>query len=219
VNYTGVGDTGAQDMTVYASSKLSMLAMDFNLFDYIPLPLCDDDGTYIVASQNNGNECPADGQYDYTVPYRLPNAGAESASWLATGWQGSGYVKYYADADATELIGNCRMVLKTFVTHNVTSQGLISTPSAAETAAIVVASFVVFLLFCVWCYCCTKRRRIRKSDQLAPGDDVTSQFRRMYEDDDLPRSIVSGGRSVRSHKSRTSRAATVHEQQSVVSSL
>jgi hypothetical protein len=224
VNYTGVANTGVQDDKVYASSKLSLLAMDFNLFDYMAMPLCDDTSTYIVAaSDNNADECPGDGQYDYTTQYRLPNAGAESASWLATGWQGSGYIKYYADADASEVIGSCKMTLKTYVTHNTTSQGLVSTPSAAETAALAVGAFVVLVLLGLWCFCCTKRRRQRRADQLAPGDDVTSQFRRMYEEDDLPRSIVSGGggggRSVRTHKSRMSTKTGAAEHQSVVSAL
>ena len=180
---------------MYASGKISLMAMDFTLFDMIAFPLCGDESAYISSDADNQNDCPGDGVYNYSVPYRLPNAGAESASWLASGWQGVGYLDYYAEPDESMQIGHCELTLKTFVTHSSAEDGLFATPSAATTMGIILGSVAAIAVMCMFCYCCQRKRRIRKKTHtLQPGDDMTSHFRRMY-DDDVPKSIGTSRQS------------------------
>lgn len=129
---------------------------------------------------DNG-ECPADGCYPYSVQYVLPSAGQESASWLASGWQGSGLIEMYAQRNEKYKIGVCKLQLGTYVTKPEESS-LLGAPSAAATAGIVLAVIVAAILMCLYCYCCVRSRKGKKG-ALPPGDDVTSSFRRMDEDD------------------------------------
>lgn len=129
---------------------------------------------------NNQAQCPYDGSYPYKVDYVLPSAGSESASWLASGWTGSGVLKMYATRNEEVLIGDCTLQLSTFVTKE-DEDSLLGAPSAAATAGIILAIIFATLLMCFYCYCCIKSRKTRK-DNLNPGDDVISSFRRMDED-------------------------------------
>jgi len=96
----------------------------------------------------------------------------------------------YAEPDVENMkIGECTIGLSTFVTPN-QDQGFLQTPSAATTAGIILGSLAVSALLCMYCYCC---QRAKKKDKLAAGDDLTSQFRRMYDDDkkDVPTTIAA----------------------------
>lgn len=131
--------------------------------------------------QENNNQCPYDGSYPYKVEYVLPSAGSESASWLASGWTGSGVLQMYANRNDQTLIGECTMVLSTFVSKE-DEDTLLGAPSAAATAGIVLAIVFATVLMCFYCYCCIKSHKAKK-DNLQPGDDVTSSFRRLDEED------------------------------------
>ena len=87
----------------------------------------------------------------------------------------------YASRNDQALIGECTLVLSTFVTKE-NDDTLLGAPSAAATAGIVLAIFFATVLMCFYCYCCIKSHKSRKDD-LQPGDDVTSSFRRMDEED------------------------------------
>jgi len=129
------------------------------------------------------DQCPADGEYPFSVSYRLPNQGSPQVTWLATGFTSKGTFQVYARAEendgANYLVGECSVDFKTYVTSSA-QDGFMRVPSAATTAGIVLAALAAFFLICCYCYCCMKRRRTRK-EQLAPGDDPTSSFRRMDE--------------------------------------
>jgi hypothetical protein len=135
--------------------------------------------------------CPGDGSYAYSIDYVLPSAGRESASWLASGWSGTGVLELYAQRNENMKIGQCTMKLSTYVTPGEESDSLIGTPSAAATAGIVLAVLAAIFLMCFYCYCCRRSNTKNRAGDGAKsvnggsnGDDVISTFRRMDEGDD-----------------------------------
>ena len=139
-------------------------------------------------NENNGNrrldqygQCPNNGSYPYKIQYVLPSAGKESASWMASGWTGTGIIEMYAQRNDNMKIGECKLSLATFVTKQ-NKESLLNTPSAAATAGIALAVIFATLLMCMYCYCCIRSRKTKK-DRLEAGDDVTSSFRRLDDDD------------------------------------
>ena len=111
MTYNGLADSGIQDNYGYITSSISLFSLDFSLFEMMQVPLCNAD--YLVADENNANgDCPADGTYTFSVPYKLPNSGAETASWLASGWQGDGLIEIFAEQDESMLVGQCTMDLQ-----------------------------------------------------------------------------------------------------------
>lgn len=121
--------------------------------------------------------CPGDGTYPFSIEYVLPSAGTESASWLASGWQGTGLLEMYAQRNDAMKIGECTLTLATYVTKK-NEDVLLGTPSAAATAGIILAIIFAAVLMCCYCYCCIKKRQTKKAE-LDAGDDITSNFRRM----------------------------------------
>jgi hypothetical protein len=189
-----VANSGTNGESVYLSAELSLFSIDFSLVNKVNVPLCydgedeaagDEEAADEEAAGDGGRrleeyECPNDGSYAFSVQYVLPTAGKETTSWLASGWTGTGVVQMYAQANDQMLIGECILTLSTFVTKEDTSS-LLSTPSAAATAGIILAVVLAAILMCFYCYCCVKSRKSRK-ESLEEGDDVTSNFRRMDED-------------------------------------
>jgi hypothetical protein len=193
VHYNSVADSGTNGESLYVSAELSLFSIDFSLVNKVSVPLCydgeeeaaDEEAADEEAANDGGRrleeyECPNDGSYAFSVQYVLPTAGKETTSWLASGWTGTGVVQMYAQANDQMLIGECILTLSTFVTKEDTSS-LLSTPSAAATAGIILAVVLAAILMCFYCYCCVKSRKSRK-ESLEEGDDVTSNFRRMDED-------------------------------------
>jgi len=179
VNYNGVEDTGIEDNLAFITSDLSFWTLDFNLFDMLSVPLCDDTMT---ADENNANDCPGDGSYSYSVVYKLPNSGSDSASWLASGFEGSGFIRMYAEADESMMIGECILNLQTFMTETEES-GLLRTPSAAAATGIALAVLAVVAMTCLYCYCCCRRRPdTRKQPRGNPEDSLESMFQRMEDE-------------------------------------
>jgi hypothetical protein len=177
----------------------------------LQVPLCDET---MVADEGNQNACPGDGTQNYEFVYKLPSAGSEQTSWLASGWDGSGLIEMYAQQDKSMKIGECSLQLKTYVTRPEERNSLLSTPSAAATVGIVLASVAVACLALLYCYCCCKRRKAKNSKD----DDEESRFQRMEEE----KSYWSGAGSRRSKKSvATKSVATKQEQESdtVISEL
>ena len=201
-------NSGVENNVAYMSAELKLWTLDFNLLDMMQVPLCDDS---MVADGNNANDCPGDGSYDYSVTYKLPSAGSEPTSWLASGWQGSGLVQMFAEPDEAMLIGDCVLALRTYVTKKDQSS-LISAPSAAQTAGIVLGSIALLALLILWCYCCRKKRKAKKVEN---GLDEQSHFKRMEDE----RSFWSGSGSRASKKSSATKKTGASAPPSVVSEL
>lgn len=190
VYYNGVENSGIADNIAYVTADLSLLIISFNLLDMMQVPLCDET---MVAGEDNQNACPGDGTQNFEVVYKLPSAGKEHTSWLASGWDGSGLIQMFAQQDESLKIGECSLQLKTYVTRPEERNSLLTTPSAAATAGIVLASLAAAGLLLMYCYCCCKRRKAKNSKE----DDEESRFQRMEEE----KSYWSGAGSRRSKKS------------------
>ena len=128
------------------------MTLKYNFHEFLPFSFCD----YVTASESNANECPGDGTYGFNVYYRLPSAGGESTSWLASGWAGKGVISVYAEMDESMLIGQCTFEMKTFVTPD-EQRGVFQTPSAAASVGITLGATAALILICVWWRCCRRR--------------------------------------------------------------
>lgn len=202
-------NSGIADNLAYVTADLSLFSISFNLLDMMPVPLCDET---MVAGEDNQYACPGDGTQSYELVYRLPSAGSEHTSWLASGWDGSGLIQMFAQQDESLKIGECSLQLKTYVTRPEERKSLLSTPSAAATVGIVLASLAATGLLLMYCYCCCKRRKTKDSKL----DDEESRFQRMEEE----KSYWSGAGSRRSKKSSgANQSATSAEADTVVSEL
>jgi hypothetical protein len=216
------------------TGDLSLLAIDFSLFQMMAIPLCSDSLTnhndnnaqavaynqqaydynsyqyqqQAAAVNDDGGdykqhvyddyECPDDGGYDYSVNYKLPDAGKEHASWLVTGFTGSGVLQMYAQQDESMMIGQCYLTLQTYVTVN-EAHGLFQTPTAATAIGVAIGLIVATLLMCAYCFCCASK----KKPKYIEGDDATSHFRRLEEDVPVTY-VVGGGKSTGGGTYRTS---------------
>ena len=213
VYYNGVENSGIQDNVGYLSADLSLFGMDFNLCTMQQVPLCDDT---MVADENNANgDCPADGTFAYSIQYTLPSSGPEAASWLATGWRGSGLVQMYAEQDESMKIGECVLQLQTLVTQQ-HPNSLLGTPSAAVSTGMVLAGMAVLMCMCCYCYCCRRGGRKRPTQIAVPSKaDVDSYFKRLEED----KSYWSGSKKSGVSKKSSRTKKTADPEASVVSEL
>jgi hypothetical protein len=204
-----VENSGIENNVAYMTANLNLWTMDFNLVDMLQVPLCDET---MVAADGNANACPGSGSYDYSFTYKLPNAGREETSWLATGWQSTGKIEMFAEQDENMKIGECTIVLKTYVTQK-GEKTLFGSPSAATTVGIVLGALAFFFLAFAYCYCCRRKKgKVTADDQ--------SQFHRM-DDEKSFWTGVGTARSSKSKKSVASKETNIAEggNQSVVSDL
>ena len=171
--------------------------LDFNLLDMYEVPLCDES---MVADESNEQECPGDGANSFSITYELPSAGDERASWLASGWRGSGVVKMYAEPSENMLIGECNLSLRTHVTQK-NKSSLVGTPSASVTMWIVVASALSFAALLFYCYCCHGKGKGRK--KVENFEDQSTYFKRMEDE----RSYWSGAASKASKKTAATKTS------------
>jgi hypothetical protein len=177
VKYSGVAYSGTQNNVAYMTSDLNFWTLEFSLFDMLQVPLCD-------ATMTNTSDCPGDGEYDYSVDYKLPNSGSESASWLASGWEGTGFIRMYAEPDESMMIGECLLTLQTFVTPDPSRKWYQVTPSAAVLSGMILGVGSVLFLGCFYCYCCCRRRSETKKtrDKISPEDSLEATFKRMEDE-------------------------------------
>lgn len=207
--YNGVENSGIQENVGYITADLSLWTLDFNLLDMLPINMCDET---LVADENNQNPCPGDGTQNYEVIYKLPSAGNEQTSWLASGWDGSGLIQIFAAQDESMKIGECSLSLKTYVSRPEGERSsLLSVPSAAAAVGISVAVAAALALLMFYCYCCCKKRKEKNSKV---QDDEASRFQRMEEE----KSYWSGAGSRRSKKSASTKKSD-EEAASIVSEL
>ena len=185
VYYKGVSYSGIQNNLAYLSVHLKFLTLDYKPFDMKVFQLCSENLVQDNNSQSSSStECPADGAYTYSIPYKLPAAGSGHPVWLASGFQGTGMVQMYAEQDERMLIGECQLRLKTYVTRTEENTfGPLSTPSAAISLGMASALVALIGLCCCYSRCCIRRRKVSTSIQ----DSATENgalFTRM--DDDKP---------------------------------
>lgn len=207
-----MANSGVQNDVAFVTADLSLWTVAFNLYDMMKVPLCD---ASLVSNANNQYTCPGTGAYNYEFSYKLPDAGSQATSWMASGWQSSGTVQLYAAQDKTMKIGDCTMALKTYVTQSSQKSSLLSTPSAAATAGIVLASLVVLGLLFLYCYCCCARKR-KQNSKIATTENA-SHFKQLEDE----KTYWSGAGSKLSKKTITTKKSggTGEGSQSVVSEL
>jgi len=154
------------------SAELSFLSIKFDLLQYLQVPMC---GRYVGpegydfeaaneaaaenddANNNNNNNqdngCPADGVYDFHVPYFLPDEESRAA-WLATGFNGKGEISFYSQANNVDsLMGSCHLYFATTnspIEENSPLPGKIPIPSALVTAGALAAFLGLLLLSCMY---------------------------------------------------------------------
>ena len=169
----------------YISSELSFWTLDFSLFQMMQVPLCH---YSMVAGAYNENDCPGDGLYKFSTYYRLPATGRNGADWLSTGWEGSGFVRMYAEENESMLIGECLLTLQTLVTPDDSQESFIRTPTAAVTAGMILGVGAVVALSCMYCYCCLRNNQTEAvalkhvSPAKSPEAEMESAFKR-FEDE------------------------------------
>jgi hypothetical protein len=178
------------------SAQLMLWTLDFNLLDMYEVPLCDES---MVADESNEGECPGDGAHSFSISYKLPNAGDERASWLASGWRGTGVVRMYAEPSEDMMIGECTLSLRTHVTQK-NKSSLVGTPSASVTAWILLASALSLAGLAFYCYCCRGKRKAAKVENF---EDQSTYFKRMEDE----RSYWSGAGSKASKKTATTKTS------------
>jgi hypothetical protein len=189
VYYNGVYDAGIENNIAYATANITLFHLNFNLFEFKPISLCDAD----TVTSNTGYggyayDCPTDGSYNYVVNYTLPSAGNPTQSYLGSGWTPHGVIQMYAEADASLLIGECNITLATYVTPVSGQQYQAPSASVASAAILGTLLCLTLLLFC--CCCCTKTKPKMEQNGMrvirpyrVQGEDSVMHFRRMTESD------------------------------------
>ena len=177
MTYSGTESTGISYSTVYMTADMNFLTLSYNLFQMAEMDLCYDNVVY-ATYDDDATTCPGDGTYDFEVYYDLPPAADESASWLATGWQGVGNLYMYSQVDESMLIGECTMDLKTYVTPT-DNFSIIQTPSAAAVVGILAGLAATTFLICFYLACCRRTPTKTVNEQ-----DVTIKYRNMSEEMD-----------------------------------
>jgi hypothetical protein len=152
VVYNGTDATSIVDNTAYMSSDLAFLTLTYHLFDDLAVNLCHEN---MVAGADN-RPCPGDGTYSFEMEYPLPST-ADSSSWLATGWAGTGEIAMYAEKNNLEtLVGYCTFSMATGVTASASQK--FNPPSASTTSGILAGLIVAIFLAVAYCACCRGRR-------------------------------------------------------------
>ncbi|GAX22133.1 hypothetical protein FisN_6Hh383 [Fistulifera solaris] len=186
--YKGVSYSGIQNNLAYLSVDLKFLTLEYKPFEMRQFQLCHGN---LVQGQDSQSECPADGTYMYSISYKLPASGGGHPVWLASGFQGNGVIRMYAEQDERMLIGECHLRLKTYVTKtDENTFGPLVTPSAAVTLGIASAFLALLGLCSCFRRCCFRRRR-KVEDAVLENESL---FTRMEDD-----KIVTTSRSTRTN--------------------
>ena len=155
LRYNQIENIGLDEGYVFVSADLSFLSLDYDLMQYLQVPIC---GDYLTAEANDDNdddgnqqECPADGIYNFQMPYVLPSE-ENKASWIATGWNGKGEIFVYSEANNQDsLIGHCQLYFSTAVSNSGNSfASKFPVPSAMITTIVVLAFVSILVLSCLY---------------------------------------------------------------------
>lgn len=192
VYYNGVYYSGVQDNQAYLTFDMHFLTLDLKPFEMKQISLCSGN---LVSGEENQSACPGDGSYSYSVQYRLPSAGDGHPLYLASGFQGKGIIRMFAEQDERMLIGECHLTLKTYVTRTEENMyGPFETPSAAASVGMALAVSALIGLCCCYSYCCIRR----KSNTQELNVENEALFSRM-EDNEALFSRMEDDKSVASH--------------------
>lgn len=179
--------SGIKYNIAYVMAEMDLLGLTYKLEDMRAVSLCNS----VNGQNSNYYDCPGDGTYGFTFDYALPYLAGESRmSWFASGFEGTGYIKIYAEMDEKMMIGDCMFTFDTFVTD---SGARVNAPSAATTAGLVMAFIATAIVATILLMCYRKQNKIRriKADKLIEHltkDDITTIWKRL---DDETRSIQS----------------------------
>lgn len=180
MQFSGVDEIGLVDEYAFISANVRFNSLEFDLLQYLQVPIC---GEYITEEENAQNECPADGTYDFYLPYVIPDHEESQATWLVTGWSGQGEISFFSEANNIySLIGTCQLHFSTAATQN-TGHPILSKvpiPSALVTSAVLVA-FVAFLALTCVCrtvrdYTTGKKKNRSKNNTADDGTPAEASF-------------------------------------------
>lgn len=184
VIYNGVEDVGLTNSTSYMTANIKFVSLEYLLFKNQAIDLCDANWITPATSDANGDSCVADGTYGFSIPYTLPDY-EDNASWLATGWRGTGYMKMFSDSSSSDekMIGYCTFKLSTMVTNK--GDGSFTPPTAAMTIGILAGVIALCALVCFYWTCCRKTTpkviRVNASDTGSKRGS-TASFTKMDDD-------------------------------------
>lgn len=177
-------DVSSVNNTGYASANLKLLSMEYSLFKYLPFDFC---GSWVTPSEDNGDECPTDGVYGFSLPYVLPWDDQDITTWVATGWQGTTNLVVYSNSSASATtLASCKLHWKTYVTQS-SEDGWHTLPSAAHSAIILACIMAAMCLFCTYLTCCRRRGRNKAMLDViepTPEGEATGSFKRMDDSND-----------------------------------
>lgn len=118
-------------------------------------------------------ECPADGVYEFQIPYALPTEESDY-TWLATGWHGLGKVAIYSEANNyNSLIGFCELKFATLVTPVDAPSPILSNMPIPSAKMVSIGVLVLFGCMILACACKMTCGRSKKEYN---NDDNNSKF-------------------------------------------
>jgi hypothetical protein len=179
VTYNGLADTDVvnNNNVAYVSVNLNYGNAQLKYNDLISnaeCPLCDGSLT-----ATDGQDCPADGSYDYEVTYTLPALTEnEFASWLATGWSGSAVV-LVTDSNDGDTIGKCTLTFDSLVTASGANSSIQQAISGKSGVTMVLALLALGMVGC--CYCAFCRRNGGKQVDSTKVSHGETEFTRMED--------------------------------------
>jgi hypothetical protein len=164
------------------TANIEFVSLEYLLFKNQEIDLCNENWI-TPESDANDDSCIADGTYAFSIPYTLPDY-EDNASWLATGWRGTGYVKMFSDSSSLDemMIGFCTFKLQTMVTNK--GDGSFTPPTAAMTIGIVAGVIALSALVCLYCTCCRRSKKVVMMDASDAGSKRVSiaSFTKMEDD-------------------------------------
>jgi hypothetical protein len=187
------------------TANIEFVSLEYLLFKNQEIDLCN--ANWITpASDADADSCVADGTYGFSIPYTLPDY-EDNASWLATGWRGTGFMKMFSDSSSSDekMIGFCTFKLSTMVTSK--GDGSFTPPTAAMTIGIVAGVIALSALICLYCTCCRRSSKVVTTKSSEAGKTIasdaesqrasTASFTKMEDDGTLETSncISIGGNS------------------------
>ncbi|CAJ1940264.1 unnamed protein product [Cylindrotheca closterium] len=164
LTYNQLGAYLQNNSTAYASAKLQMLTLEYELFQLLPFNFC---GDFVTSSAANGNmtnytACPDDGRYTFNLDYTLPE-NQDSTSWFASGWTATSEIMIYSSrTESSTILADCKLEFHTYVTHDQESAQWKELPSAAT---ITFALLTVAMFLCVMvCFLACRKTKTQEAN-------------------------------------------------------
>ena len=170
---TYIQNNSTGSATGYASAKLQMLTLEYELFELLPFNFC---GEWVSTTSDNGNmtnyACPHDGRYTFSIDYTLPE-NKDKTTWFASGWTATAEIMIHSKrSESSTILADCKLEFHTSVTHNEESSEWKDLPSAA-TITFGLLSVALFLCMTVCFLACKKKTR--------EGDNEYDEFQKYID--------------------------------------